>query len=156
MNVNQLLAFQNRINWLLTTLLCTIAIGLPTIARAEVAKVEVFVTEGDYRQGLFTICLHKKDGIDIAEAFQKGGEEEANKVLNAKESCASIPITFVVGEVQFVANVKNGDFIKVVQVFNPSNVNESMYWITTVTIKKAKPGTKKHKPDNTPRRGQNV
>ena len=149
---DSLLSFQNRINWLLTTLLCAIATCLPLQAKAEDS-----VHVGGMRQGVFPVCMEMKHAMEAVTTWEKEAQEASAIYFEKPDnSCASMPMRFVVGNILYVTNVKdaegNQQFLKLVEVSNPDNPNQKAYWVTTVKIEKAAPSTQKHTPDGKSRR----
>lgn len=83
-----------------------------------------------------SVCFVKEDAMKVLDALQES-QEAADKVFNDSKQCTNKPITFKVGRVVYVVNVGT-KFLKVVEITNPNDEKETLYWLTSKSIVKYK------------------
>lgn len=79
------------------------------------------------------LCTDKKEAIGFLETWLAKGQDAAETYWKAQKDCTVAAGTFMVGDVQYIANLPNGDFGKVVAIVTEDG---PAYWVTTIRIVK--------------------
>jgi hypothetical protein len=129
----------HRTNTLMAILLCLIALTGPHWAWAEE------VTQGDTRMGEFPICSDLGNAMKMATILADEGEEKAGEFQQDPATpCGSTVLGtyWIVGEVRYVLQGKDGQWVRVVELHAPPQFGITRYWVTRVDVLKPKPAPK--------------
>lgn len=123
----------NRLNLWLAMLVAVFLLAIPFVVKADEVAV------GDYRVGQFNVCEDPDTATKAALILADEGEAKADAFILAPETPCGVTVPlgpWQVGNIVFAAHAKDGKWVKVVR-FHAAMADKTVYWITTVDIKKA-------------------
>jgi hypothetical protein len=91
-------------------------------------------TSGEVLNHTLSVCLDKKDALEIADAHKKFGKERANEIWMSRDKCGNVPVVgAVVGKVIRSHKTKEGQS-SVVEILTDGKVIG--YFLTTAPVNK--------------------
>jgi hypothetical protein len=116
-------------------LLCLVVVAAGLVPITTLAQEASFV-RGQKLTHQLSVCLDKKDALEILAADEKDGFDAARVIWEAKDRCQTVNVVNgVVGKVVKSAQVKRGDkrtTARVVEILINGNVEG--YFFTTATV----------------------
>jgi hypothetical protein len=113
---------------------CLFAVLAIASASNPLYAQDLTFTSGEVLNHTLSVCLDKKDALEIADAHKKFGREKANEIWMAKERCGNVPVMgAVVGKVIRSHKTKEG-VSSVVEILTDGKVIG--YFLTTAPVNK--------------------
>ncbi len=99
------------------------------------AREDRYVTTGKTYHLNISVCASKQSALNVVEATNTLGGDFSQKVWDTSSTCGNSELIFTVGDI--VQREKSKDIAnteQVVEIINPYEKNQKLYWIATVGI----------------------